>query len=115
MTDWMNAPVAEETAARVRGGVLTRIRRRRQTRRASGAAAVMAVFTLAFWPVPPPLETLTLNAPKPPAAPAWNPISPKPKPPVITAQAPSRPAERITIYTSDPDVVIVLVGDGGEE
>jgi hypothetical protein len=113
MTDWMNAPVAEETAARVRGGVLTRIRRRRQTRRASGAAAVMAVFTLAFWPVPPPLETLTLNAPAPPAAPARNPIPMKP--PIIMAQATSRPAERITIYTSDPDVVIVLVGDGGEE
>jgi hypothetical protein len=113
MTEWLETPITEETAARVRGGVLTRIRRRRQTRRVGGAAAVLAALALAFWPAPAPLETLTLDAPPPPAAPAWKPIPTKP--PVFTAQAPSRPAERITIYTSDPDVVIVLVADGGEE
>lgn len=113
MTDWIRTPIAEETAARVRGGVLTRIRRRRQIRRASGFAAVGAALALAFWPAPAPLETIALNAPKPPAAPAWKPIPIKP--PIIMAQPPSRPAERITIYTNDPDVVIVLVADGGEE
>jgi len=30
------------------------------------------------------------------------------------AKAAARPAERITIYTDDPDIVIVLVADGGE-
>ena len=113
MSDWIQTPIAAEAAERVRGGVLTRIRRRRQARRASGAVAVLAALAFAFWPAPAPLETLSLNAPKPPAAPAWKPIPTKP--PIITAQAPSRPAERITIYTSDPDVVIVLVADGGEE
>lgn len=96
MTDWINAPVAEESAARVRGGVLIRIRRRRQTRRASGTVAVLGALALVFLP-----------------APAWKPLPTKP--PVIMAQPQSRPAERITIYTSDPDVVIVLVADGGEE
>lgn len=113
MTDWIPIPIPDETAARVRGGVLARIRRRRHVRRASGFAAVSAALALAFWPAPAPLESITFNAPKPPAAPDWKPI-PK-KSPVITVQAPSRPAERITIYTSDPDVVIVLVADGGEE
>ena len=113
MTDWIPTPIPDETAARVRGGVLTRIRRRRQVRRAGGAAAVLAALALAFWPSPPPLETLTLIAPVPPKAPAWKPIPMQP--PILTARAPSRPAERITIYTSDPDVVIVLVADGGEE
>ncbi len=113
MTDWINAPVAEESAARVRGGVLIRIRRRRQTRRASGTVAVLGALALVFLPAPASLETLTLNLPKPPVAPAWKPLPTKP--PVIMAQPQSRPAERITIYTSDPDVVIVLVADGGEE
>ena len=113
MTEWLQTPIAEDTAARVRGGVLTRIRRRRRVRRAGGAAVVLAALALAFWPAPAPLETITLNTPAPPVAPAWQPIPTKPT--LITAQAPSRPAERITIYTSDPDVVIVLVADGGEE
>lgn len=115
MNDWLNSPVAEATAERVRGGVMTRIRRRRRARRAGGAVAVLAALALAFWPVPPELETLALSAPKPPAAPVWVPFPQPVKPPVIMAQAPSRPAERITIYTSDADVVIVLVADGGEE
>lgn len=113
MTDWIPTQIPEQTAVRVRAGVLTRIRRRRQVRRASGAAAVLAAIALAFWPVPEPPESITLLAPKPPAAPAWKPLAAKP--PVIMAKAPSRPAERITIYTSDPDVVIVLVADGGQE
>ena len=113
MTEWLETPIAEDTAARVRGGVLTRIRRRRQIRRASGFAAVGAALALAFWPAPAPLETISLRAPAPPTAPAWQPLPTKP--PVLTAQPPSRPAERITIYTNDPDVVIVLVADGGEE
>lgn len=115
MTEWLETPVAAETAERVRGGVLTRIRRRRQARRATGAAVVLAALAIAFWPAPAPLETLTLHAPAPPVAPAWQPIPIPRKPSVLTAQAPSRPAERITIYTSNPDVVIVLVADGGEE
>ena len=70
---------------------------------------MVAALTFTFWPVSPPLETLTLSPPPPPNAPVWVPLPTKP--PGIIARA----AERITIYTDDPDVVIVLVADGGEE
>jgi len=75
----------------------------------------LAALVLAFWPAPAPIETLSLSAPKPPAAPRWVPPPVPNQSSTIMAEAASRPAERITIYTSDPDVVIVLVADGGEE
>jgi hypothetical protein len=115
MNDWLNTPVSQEASRRVRSGVMRRIRRRRQMRRGAGIAALLALLAFAFWPAPPPLETLALSPPPPPGAPVWVPPLPVPrKLPVLMAKAVSRPAERITIYTDDPDVVIILVADGGE-
>lgn len=114
MNEWLNTPVSADASSRVHSGVMRRIRRRRQTRLGAGVLALFAALTFTFWPATPELETLALAPPAPPSAPAW--IAPRPtKPPIILAQATSRPAERITIYTDDPDVVIVLVADGGEE
>lgn len=117
MNDWLNTPVSAEASGRVHSGVMRRIRWRRQVRRGSGALAVLAVLAFTFWPAPPELETLALSPPSPPSAPVWvAPPAPvlKKKIPVLMAKAVTRPAERITIYTDDPDVVIVLVADGGE-
>jgi hypothetical protein len=117
MNDWLNTPVSSEATGRVHSGVMRRIRRRRHVRRGAGAMAVLAVLAFAFWPAPPELETLALSPPPPPAAPAWTPLPPPPavkRTPVLMAKANPRPAERITILTDDPDVVIVLVADGGE-
>ena len=114
MNEWLNTPVSPDASRRVHSGVMRRIRRRRQTRLGAGVFPMVAALTFTFWPATPGLETLTLTSPTPPSAPAW--IPPRPtKPPIILAQATSRPAERIIIYTDDPDVVIVLVADGGEE
>ena len=112
MNEWLNSPVSPDASRRVHSGVMKRIRRRRQTRRGAGVLTLFAALTFTFWPAPPALETLTLSPPPPPNVPAWVPVPTKP--PVIMAKALSRPAERITIYTGDPDVVIVLVADGGE-
>jgi hypothetical protein len=58
------------------------------------------------------LETLALRAPLPPPAPAAE----RTGPPRSVPRAKLRGAEKITIFTSDPEVVIVLVSDaGGEE
>ena len=114
MKEWLNTPVSQEASQRVHSGVMRRIRRRRQTRLGAGILTLLAVLAFTFWPAPPELETLALTPSTPPSAPVW--IPPRPtKPLIILAQATSRPAERITIYTDDPDVVIVLVADGGEE
>ena len=113
MNEWLNSPVSPDASRRVHSGVMKRIRRRRRTRRGAGILTLFAALTFTFWPVSPPLETLTLSPSPPPNAPAWVPL-PK-RQPIIMAKAISRPAERITIYTDDPDVVIVLVADGGEE
>ena len=109
MNEWLNSPVSPDASRRVHNGVMRRIRHRRQTRRGAGVLALAAALAFAFWPAPPALETLTLSPPPPPNAPVWVPLPTKP--PVIMARA----AERITIYTDDPDVVIVLVAEGGEE
>jgi hypothetical protein len=119
MNDWLNTPVSSEATGRVHSGVMRRIRRRRQARRGAGAMAVLAVLAFAFWPSPPELEKLALSPPPPPPAPVWTPPPPAPRltpkqVPVLMAKATPRPAERITILTDDPDVVIVLVADGGE-
>ena len=117
MNDWLNSSVSPEAAGRVRSGVIRRIRRRRHVRRGAGAIAVLALLAFAFWPAPPELETLALSPPPPPRAPVWTPLPPPPvarRAPVLMAKAAARPAERITILTDDPDVVIVLVADGGE-
>lgn len=116
MNDWLNSPVSPDASRRVHSGVMKRIRRRRLTRRGAGILAMLAVLAFAFWPAPPQFETLALSPPSPPAASVWVPLPPPipKKLPVLMAKAPSRPAERITIYTDDPDVVIVLVADGGE-
>ena len=114
MNEWLNTPVSADASQRVHSGVMRRVRRHRQTRLGAGVLPMVVALTFTFWPAPPELETLALSPPTPPSAPAW--IPPRPtKPPIILAQATSRPAERITIYTDDPDVVIVLVADGGEE
>jgi len=114
MNEWLNSPVSPDASERVHGGVMQRIRRRRHMRRGAGVLALLALLTL-FLPATPDLETLTLTAPTPPGAPAWAPPPAPRKLPVIVAKATSRPAERITIYTDDPDVVIVLVADRGDE
>ena len=118
MNEWLNTPVSADASRRVHSGVMRRIRRGRQTRLGAGVLPMVAALTFTFWPALPELETLTLTMPQPLSAPAWVPPRPT-KPPIILAQtlakATSRPAERITIYTDDPDVVIVLVADGGEE
>jgi hypothetical protein len=95
---------------RVRSGVMGRIRRRRYIRR---GAVVAALLALAFLWMPEDIETLSLTLPKPPAAPEW--VAPIPAASVVLVKAAARPAERITIFTDDPNVVIVLVGEGGEE
>lgn len=119
MNGWITDHVPEESAQRVRTAVLGRIRRRRAARRMSGALAVTALLAIAFWPTQPLLETLAYTPPPPPAAPVWAPVQPKPvarnKEKVFMAKAAPRPAERITIFTDDPNIVIVLVADGGDE
>jgi hypothetical protein len=108
MNEWT---VSTDAMDRVRAGVMGRVRRRRMARR--GVAVAALLLAAVFWPAMPEAETLALRMPVPPAAPEWVPV-PENKP-VVLARAVSRPASRITIYTDDPDVVIVLVGDGGQE
>lgn len=108
MNEWM---VSSDAMERVRSGVMGRVRRRRMVRRGLVAAAVLI---MAFWPRPVEMESLVLRMPVPPAAPAWAEVA-GPTAPMKLARAGSAPAERITIYTDDPNVVIVLVGDGGGE
>lgn len=115
MNDWLNTPVTPEASRRVRSGVMKRIRRRRYARLGAGPLALLAILIFFFWPAAPALETLALSPPAPPGAPVWVPPPVPKRLPVLMAKAPSRPAERITIYTDDPDVVIVLVADGGDE
>jgi hypothetical protein len=116
MNEWLKTSVSPDASRRVHSGVMKRIHRRRNARRGAGTLALLALLAFLFWPSPQPLETLALTAPAPPAAPEWIPPPlPAKKSPVLMAKAPSGPAERITIYTDDPDVVIVLVADGGEE
>ena len=111
MNEWITAEFAPGAAERVRAGVRTKIRRRRAAIR-STAAAALAALALVLWPSPPPTERLALTMPTPPSAPIW---TPPPKPPIFTVRAQSRPAERIIIYTDDPNVVIILVADGGAD
>jgi len=117
MSDWLSNPVSPEAAGRVRSGVMRRIHRRRQVRRGAGALFVLAALAFLFRPSTPELETIALVPPPPPAAPVWTPPPARPavkRVPMLMAKAASKPAERITILTDDPDVVIVLVSDGGE-
>jgi hypothetical protein len=107
VNDWMVEGAAVE---RVHAGVMGRIRRRRNVRR---GAVVAALLALAFVRMPEDVELLSLTLPKPPAAPVW--VAPVPATSVVLAKAAPRPAERIIIFTDDPNVVIVLVGEGGEE
>ena len=107
MNDWMVDGGAVE---RVHGGVMRRIRRRRAMRRGAGVAAVLAVLAIGLWPGEPAVEQLALHAPAAPVAPVWTPMVAKAR---VAAKAVGRPAEKITLYTADPDVVIVLVADGG--
>ncbi len=109
MNEWINAPVDTTAADRVRTRVMRRIQRRRWAKRA-GAAAVLAAAILA-WPRMPEAETLALAMPPAPTAPV---VALAPKPAIIH-QVKSKPAEKIVLYTNDPDVVIVLVSEGGSE
>ncbi|MBL8241246.1 MAG: hypothetical protein JNM66_27735 [Bryobacterales bacterium] len=111
--------VSGEAVARVHARVMGRIRRRRILRRAGMAAAIVAAaIVVGLWPAPVELEALALRMPEAPKAPVW--VAPPPR--VASMARPAlaaagRPAERIVLYTEDPDVVIVMVGDanGGEE
>jgi hypothetical protein len=87
---------------------LQRIQRRRWAKR-GGAAAALLIALLA-WPRMPEAETLAFSMPPAPTAPA---VQRAPKP-MVAAQR-TRPAEKIVLYTNDPDVVIVLVSEGGSE
>ena len=112
--DWM---VNSDAMERVHTGVMRRIRRRRVVRRALALGALC--LGLLFWQAMPEEESLALRMPLPPPAPKWGPVHadrpaavPKPDPAkVVLAKA----ASKITLYTADPDVVFVLVADGGEE
>lgn len=121
MSDWLPVAVPEEALDRVRFGVRGRIRRRRKAIRGGLAIAVLALLPLGALLREPAVETLALAPPAPPSAPVWTPPRSFPvRQAVRPAQRPllaaaARPAERITILTDDPDVVIVLVADGGEE
>lgn len=110
MNEWINAPVDSATATRVRARVLQRIQRRRWAKRA-GAAAVLAAALLA-WPRMPEAETIALSMPSAPIAPS---VQLAPKPVLVARSIKSKPAEKIVLYTNDPDVVIVLVSEGGSE
>ena len=103
--------VSGEAVRRVHAGVMGRIQRWRVLRRAGGAAVGALALLIALWPAPVELESLALRMPAAPVAPVW--VAPVARMEVARVQA--RPAERIVLYTDDPDVVIVLVGDGGEE
>ena len=118
MTDWISGSIAAGAGDRVRAGVMGRIRRRRLVRRSLAAAAAALVVAMLSWPRLPEAEVLALQAPAAPAAPAVQftppaPVQQRPKPAVLAKAGPA--ADKITIYTSDPDVVIVLVSDGGGE
>lgn len=110
MNEWINAPVDNAAASRVRARVIQRIQRRRWAKR--GAIAALLISLLA-WPRMPEAETLALSMPPAPIAPA---VQLAPKPVLVARAAPSaKPAEKIVLYTNDPDVVIVLVSEGGSE
>ncbi|MBM3784110.1 MAG: hypothetical protein FJW30_07095 [Acidobacteria bacterium] len=108
MNEWIRAEVSAESMNRVRAGVTRRIRRRRWAQRAALLAPLLAWLA---WPSAPELETLSLSMPLPPAAPVVR-LAP-PVRPFIPAK--TSLAEKIILYTNDPDVVIVLVGEGGGE
>lgn len=109
----MNEFLVDDAAlGRVRAGVLGRVRRRRRVRR---AGLILALFVGFFAVREPEVERLSLTMPAAPVAPEWVAVRPVVGAPVVMAKAVGRPAERIVIYTDDPDVVIVLVGEGGEE
>lgn len=110
MNEWINAPVDSAAASRVRARVLQRIQRRRLTKRA-GAAAVLLIALLA-WPRMPEADTLALTMPTAPIAPA---VQRAPKPVLMARTVKATPAEKIVLYTNDPNVVIVLVSEGGSE
>jgi hypothetical protein len=108
MNEWM---VSSDAMERVRAGVMGRVRRRRMVRRGLVVAALLLVA--AIWPVMPEAETLALRMPVAPAAPEWVTVAVE-KPVERMAKQAARGPEKITLYTADPDVVIVLVADGGE-
>lgn len=107
MNEWINASVDNAAASRVRERVLHRIQRRRWAKRA-GVAALL-IGAIIAWPRMPEAETLALAMPPAPIAPA---VSRAPKPIRVVR---SKPAEKIVLYTNDPNVVIVLVSEGGSE
>ncbi|MBI2689266.1 MAG: hypothetical protein HYX27_23425 [Acidobacteria bacterium] len=116
MNDWIPVAVEADAVDRVRGRVTGRIRRRRNLRRGAAVLAAVLAVAVALWPAPVELETISYIPPGAPPAPQWVAVPPKPvtKSNVLLAKVQSRPADRITIFTDDPNVVIVLVGDGGE-
>lgn len=111
MNDWT---VPEEATMRVRGAVMRRIRRRKQARKAVVGVACALLAAVLFWPRMPEAEVLALRPPAPPVAPLVS-FTPKPRVVVPAVQplllAAGR-AEKMTIFTDDPDVIIVLVSDG---
>lgn len=110
----MNEFLVDDAAlGRVRAGVMGRVRRRK---RARVAAVVLALVIGVSAVREPEVERMSLTMPAAPAAPEWVPVRPVAAAvPVVMATAAGRPAARITIFTDDPNVVIVLVGEGGAE
>lgn len=102
----------DEAVAALRHRVLARTRRRPAAVWIGALAAAAVLLAVLLWPRPPALETLALERPPAPPAPAVT----------LTPQAPPAPrrivraleAAWIRIETPDPNVVILLVADTGD-
>ena len=111
MREWQ---MDDAALGRVRAGVMGRVRRRRMARRAGAAAVAAALLAGVFLTREPEMERLSLAMPAGPAAPVvMKTRVPLERPAARPAMA--RGAEKITLFTADPDVVIVLVTEGAGE
>jgi len=105
--------VSDEEVDRLRRDVTARVaRRRRRPLWATAMAASLVLGAAVAWTSRPEVETLALRMPVPPPAPE---VRLSPPRPVVARRKAAPAASVIKIYTDDPDVVILLVADGGED
>ncbi len=99
-----------EAVAELHRRVLASTRRRPVAAWLAGLAAAAVLLAVLLWPRPAALETLALERPPAPVAPAVS-LTPKPPP---RAPVRAREAAWIRIETPDPNVVILLIADTGD-